>query len=60
MNRFTLRWAAWFVILCLTTLLTAVPGCGRNDEQETSVVSGKALTPLTEAFVYAYRQDNGR
>lgn len=54
MNRFTLRWAACFLVLASS--LAALPGCGRSDEQGTTVVRGKALTPLPEAYVYAYRE----
>ena len=56
MRRFTFRWAAWLITPLAAVSLMAVPGCGSGDGQGTTVVRGKTLTPLPEAFVYAYRE----
>ena len=56
MKRFTLRWATWLVAPLLAAALMAVPGCGDREEAGIAVVTGKALTPLPDAFLYAYRE----
>jgi len=56
MRIFTLPYAAWLAVPLLAISLVAVPGCGKDDEQGVAVVTGKALTPLPDAFLYAYRE----
>jgi hypothetical protein len=56
MKKRALAWPASFLFIVLAFSLATLPGCGSSDEQGTAVVRGKALTPLPEAFVYAYRE----
>jgi len=56
MKILALRCATWLVVPLLAISLVAVPGCGKDDEQGFAVVTGKALTPLPDAFLYAYRE----
>jgi len=44
------------LILLLLAGLVSAPGCGRQERAETGVVRGKALTPLADAYLYAYRE----
>lgn len=54
--RMTLRYALLLLTPLLAVSLAALPGCGKSDEKDVAVVTGKALTPLSDAFLYAYRE----
>jgi hypothetical protein len=47
-------------LFCLLALLlsglAAGPACRRNEQSGTAVVKGRALTPLADAYLYAYRE----
>jgi len=47
---------AGLLLLLLSAGLVSGPGCGRNEQPGTGVVKGKALAPLADAYLYAYRE----
>jgi hypothetical protein len=44
------------LLLLLLAGIGAGPGCGRPEQPGTGVVKGRALAPLAEAYLYAYRE----
>jgi len=40
----------------LLLVLVAGPGCRKQEQSGNAVVKGKAMTPLADAFLYAYRE----
>jgi hypothetical protein len=51
------RFAGWAVLsLIAAVALLALPACARKEQGGTAVVKGKALTPLSEAYLYAYKE----
>ncbi len=46
----------WCVAFLTAAALFWVPACGREEKPKLAVVKGKALTPLADSFLYAYRE----
>jgi len=36
--------------------MAALPACGKKEQSGTAVIKGKALTPLVDAYLYAYKE----
>jgi hypothetical protein len=56
MRTVSARQAAFLLAPLMVLTLTAAPGCRKEEASGTGAVSGKALTPLPEAYVHAYRE----
>jgi hypothetical protein len=50
------RRARWWLAAAAFLVLAAGPACRKQEQGGTAVVRGKALAPLADAYLYAYRE----
>ena len=56
MNRSHGRRRAWWLVTAAFLLVAAGPACRKQEQGGTAVLTGKALAPLADAYLYAYRE----